>query len=42
MGEQGVTRCLEIIYRELELTDGFCGHTNIPNVDRKILLPEPY
>ena len=42
MGEPGVTRCLEIIYRELELTMAFCGHTNISTVDRKILLPGTY
>jgi L-lactate dehydrogenase (cytochrome) len=42
MGEAGVSRCLEIIYRELELTMAFCGHTDIHNVDRKILLPGTY
>ena len=42
MGEAGVTRCLEIIYRELELTMAFCGHTDIRTVDRKILLPGTY
>ena len=42
MGEQGVTRCLEIIHREMELTMAFCGHTDISNVDRKILLPGTY
>ena len=40
MGEAGVTRCLEIIRNELDLTMAFCGHTNIRNVDRAILLPE--
>jgi L-lactate dehydrogenase (cytochrome) len=39
MGEAGVTRALEIIGRELELTMAFCGHTNIRNVDRSVLLP---
>ena len=42
MGEAGVTRCLEIIYRELEITMAFCGHTDIHNVDKKILLPGTY
>ncbi|MEO7008568.1 MAG: alpha-hydroxy-acid oxidizing protein, partial [Caldimonas sp.] len=42
MGEAGVTRCLEIIYRELELTMAFCGHTDIRNVDKKVLLPGTY
>jgi L-lactate dehydrogenase (cytochrome) len=39
MGEAGVTRCLEIIRNELELTMAFCGHTDIRRVDRAILLP---
>ena len=39
MGEAGVTRCLEVIARELDLTMAFCGHTDIHNVDRRILLP---
>ncbi len=39
MGEAGVTRCLEIIRNELDLTMAFCGRTNIRDVDRSILLP---
>jgi L-lactate dehydrogenase (cytochrome) len=39
LGEAGVTRCLEIIRRELDLTMGFCGRTDIGEVDRAILLP---
>nr|WP_316640313.1 alpha-hydroxy acid oxidase [uncultured Roseateles sp.] len=39
MGEAGVTRCLEIIHKELDLTMAFCGHTQIQNVGRDILLP---
>ena len=39
MGEAGVTKALEIIAKELDVTMAFCGHTNIHNVDRKILLP---
>jgi len=42
MGEAGVTRSLEIIYRELELSMAFCGHTDIHGVDRKILLAGTY
>ena len=42
MGEAGVTRCLEIIRNELDLTMAFCGHTDIRTVDRKILLPGTY
>ena len=39
MGEAGVTKALEIIHKELELTMAFCGHTKIGTVDRGILLP---
>ena len=39
MGEAGVTRCLEIIRNELDLTMAFCGHTDLRTVDRGILLP---
>jgi L-lactate dehydrogenase (cytochrome) len=42
MGEAGVTKALEIISKELDVTMAFCGHTNIHNVDRKILLPGTY
>jgi L-lactate dehydrogenase (cytochrome) len=39
MGEAGVTRCLEIIAKELDLTMAFCGHRNLSGVDTKVLLP---
>jgi len=39
LGEAGVDKCFEIIQRELDLTMAFCGHTNIRDVDRRILLP---
>ncbi|MBU0589560.1 MAG: alpha-hydroxy-acid oxidizing protein [Gammaproteobacteria bacterium] len=39
MGEAGVSKALEIIQRELELTMAFCGHTKIDTVDKGILLP---
>ena len=39
MGEAGVTKALEIIAKELEITMAFCGHTDIRTVDRGILLP---
>jgi L-lactate dehydrogenase (cytochrome) len=39
MGEQGVSKALQIIHRELELSMAFCGHTNINTVDKGILLP---
>lgn len=39
MGEEGVSKALEIIHKELDLTMAFCGHTNIENVGKGILLP---
>ena len=39
MGEQGVTRCLDIIRNELDLTMAFCGLRDINDVDRAILVP---
>jgi L-lactate dehydrogenase (cytochrome) len=39
LGEAGVTRCLEIIRNELDLSMAFCGRTDINDVDRGILLP---
>lgn len=39
MGEAGVTQCLEIIAKELDVTMAFCGHTDIRKVDKGILLP---
>ena len=39
MGEEGVTKALQIIHKELDLTMAFCGHTKIGTVDRGILLP---
>lgn len=39
MGEQGVSKALQIIHKELDITMAFCGHTNIHHVDQRILLP---
>ena len=39
MGEAGVTKALQIIHKELDVTMAFCGHTQIQTVDRRILLP---
>jgi L-lactate dehydrogenase (cytochrome) len=41
-GEAGVTRALEIIQKELDITMAFCGRTHIDQVDRSILLPGTY
>jgi L-lactate dehydrogenase (cytochrome) len=42
MGEAGVTKALQIIHKELDITMAFCGHTNIQSVDTGILLPGTY
>ena len=39
LGEAGVSKALDIIARELDLSMAFCGHTDIRQVDEKILLP---
>ena len=39
MGEAGVTKALEIIHKELDLTMAFCGRTDVNTVDKSILLP---
>jgi L-lactate dehydrogenase (cytochrome) len=39
LGEAGVTKCLDIIRNELDLTMAFCGKRDINDVDRSILLP---
>ncbi len=42
MGEAGVTKALEIIHKELNITMAFCGHTRIGTVDKSVLLPGHY
>jgi L-lactate dehydrogenase (cytochrome) len=39
LGEAGVTKCLEILAKELDITMALCGRTRIEMVDRSILLP---
>ena len=39
MGEAGVTKALQIIHKELDVTMAFCGRTQIGQVDSSILLP---
>ena len=39
MGQAGVSKALEIIHRELDLTMAFCGRTRVEQIDRSILLP---
>ncbi len=42
MGEAGVTRCLQIIGNELDLTMAFCGLRDVNTIDRDILVPGTY
>ena len=37
MGEAGVTKALEIIHKEMDMSMALCGHTDINTVDRSIL-----
>ncbi|AQR70202.1 alpha-hydroxy-acid oxidizing enzyme [Janthinobacterium sp. LM6] len=39
MGGPGVSKCLDIIRNELDLTMAFCGLRDLQQVDKKILLP---
>ena len=42
MGEAGVTKALEIIHKELDLSMAFCGQTRIDTVDGGVLIPGSY
>ena len=42
MGEEGVTKALQIIHKELDLTMAFCGRTDIKSVDNNIFVPGTY
>jgi len=42
LGEAGVTRCLQIIHNELDLTMAFCGRTDIRDINRSILWPSSH
>jgi L-lactate dehydrogenase (cytochrome)/glycolate oxidase len=42
MGEAGVTKALQIIHKELDVTMAFCGHTQLTRVGRDILVPGSY
>lgn len=43
MGEAGVTRALEVIHKELDVSMALCGRRNLAEVDRDILLvPEGF
>jgi len=40
MGEAGVTKCLELIQAELDVSMALCGRSNLAEVDRSILVAE--
>lgn len=42
MGEAGVTKALEVIRNEADLTMAFCGLRNIKDVNKSILVPGTY
>jgi L-lactate dehydrogenase (cytochrome) len=42
MGEAGVTKALQILHKELDVTMAFCGHTDIQTVNQSILVPGSY
>ncbi|MEN9780591.1 MAG: alpha-hydroxy acid oxidase [Burkholderiaceae bacterium] len=42
MGEEGVSKVLQIIHKELDLSMAFCGRTQVAQVDKSILLPGNY
>ena len=42
MGEAGVTKCLELIRNELDVTMAFCGLRDVKQVDKSILVPGTY
>ncbi|AWQ07865.1 alpha-hydroxy acid oxidase [Bordetella bronchiseptica] len=41
-GQAGVTRALEILYKEMDVTMALCGHKHINQIDRGILMPGTY
>lgn len=43
MGETGVTKCLELIHKELDTTMALCGRRDVKSLDKDILLiPEDF
>jgi len=38
MGEKGVTRALEVIHKELDVSMAFCGRTDVTTLDRDVLM----
>jgi L-lactate dehydrogenase (cytochrome) len=42
MGEAGVTKALQILHKELDVTMAFTGHRQLTDVDKRILVPGTY
>ena len=43
MGQAGVTKALDVIHKELDLTMALCGETNVSNLGRhNLLIPEDF
>jgi isopentenyl diphosphate isomerase/L-lactate dehydrogenase-like FMN-dependent dehydrogenase len=42
MGQAGVTKALEMLHKELDISMAFCGRTDINTVDKNILVPGTY
>jgi L-lactate dehydrogenase (cytochrome) len=42
MGEVGVTKMLQMLHKELDVSMAFCGHRELTNVTRDILVPRTY
>lgn len=42
LGQAGVTQCLELMAKELDVTMALCGVTDVTAVDRQILVPGTY
>ncbi|NCT82193.1 MAG: alpha-hydroxy-acid oxidizing protein [Comamonadaceae bacterium] len=42
MGEEGVSKALAILHKELDVTMAFCGHRQLTDVTRDILVPGSY
>ena len=40
--EAGVSKALQILHKELDVSMAFCGHTDIQTVDQSILVPGTY
>ena len=41
-GKAGVTKALEILHKELDMTMALCGHRDIKDVNRNIIRHSPF